>query len=95
MLLSQEGGKSGRPSLNGPLQDHSRPLAEEIQASNPGILAPLYADDVAFDVLEQRSAQFLKLLMERGSDRGISQSWTSHCLLRIFRSRSRRRRGSF
>ena len=46
------------------------PLAEELRAADPGLLSPFYADDVAFDGSELRSAQLLKLLMERGPDRG-------------------------
>ena len=46
------------------------PLAEELRAADPGMLYPFYADDVAFDGLERRSAQLLKLLMKRGMDRG-------------------------
>ena len=46
------------------------PLAEELRAADPGLLSPFYADDVAFDVLAQNSAQLLKLLMKRGTDQG-------------------------
>ena len=46
------------------------PLAEELQAADPGLLYPFYADDAAFDGLAWRSAQLLKLLMRRGPDRG-------------------------
>ena len=46
------------------------PLAEELRAADPGILSPLYADDAVFDGSAQRSAQLLKLLMNRGLDRG-------------------------
>ena len=38
--------------------------------ADPGILSPFYADDEAFDGLAQRSAQLLKLFMERGADWG-------------------------
>ena len=48
------------------------PLAEELQAADPGLLSPFYADDTAFDGSTQRSAQLLKLLMKRGPDRGYS-----------------------
>ena len=44
------------------------PLSEELQAADPGILTPFYADDVAFDRSTRRSAELLKMLMERGSD---------------------------
>ena len=46
------------------------PLVEDPRAADPGLLSPFYADDVAFDGSEQRNAQLLKLLMERGPDRG-------------------------
>ena len=38
------------------------PLAEELQAADPGPLSPFYADDAAFDNLARRSAHFLNLL---------------------------------
>ena len=46
------------------------PLAEELQAADPGILYPFYDDDASFDGLARQSAQLLKLLMKRGTDRG-------------------------
>ena len=46
------------------------PLAEELRAADPGILSPFYANDTSFDGLVRRSAQLLKLLMKRGTDRG-------------------------
>ena len=46
------------------------PLAEELQAADPGLLSPFYADDALFDSLAQRSAHLLKLLMKRGPDQG-------------------------
>ena len=41
-------------------------MAEDPRAKNLVLLSPLYADNAAFDELERRSAQILKLLMERG-----------------------------
>ena len=38
--------------------------------ADPGLLSPFYADDAAFNGLEQQSEQLLKLLMKRGADRG-------------------------
>ena len=35
-----------------------------------GILSPFYADDAVFDGSAQQSAQLLKLIMDRGIDRG-------------------------
>ena len=46
------------------------PLVEELRAADMGILYPLYADDAVFDGSSQRSAQLLKLLMERGQYQG-------------------------
>ena len=46
------------------------PLAEDLQAADPWLLSPFYADDAAFDGLARRSAQLLKLLTKRGTDRG-------------------------
>ena len=46
------------------------PLVEELRAADPGLLLPFYADDEAFDGSARRSAQLLKLLMKRGTDRG-------------------------
>ena len=46
------------------------PLAEELREADPHLLSPFYMDDVAFDGSERRSAQLLKLLMMRGTDRG-------------------------
>ena len=46
------------------------PLAEKLRGADPGLLSPIYADDVAFDVSARRSAQLIKLLMKRGPDRG-------------------------
>ena len=46
------------------------PLAEELQAADPGLLSPFYADNAAFDGSAQRSTQLLKLLMRRGPDQG-------------------------
>ena len=45
------------------------PLAEELLAADPGLLCLFYAGDAAFDGSAQRSAQLLKLLMRRGTDR--------------------------
>ena len=46
------------------------PLAEELRAADQGLLSPFYADDADFDGSARRSAQLLKLLMRRGTDRG-------------------------
>ena len=46
------------------------PMEEEIQSAEMGIIPPFYADNAAFNGSLHRSAQLLKLLMERGPDRG-------------------------
>ena len=46
------------------------PLIEELRSEDPGLLIPLYADDKSFDGLAQRSAQLLKLLMDRKAEQG-------------------------
>ena len=45
-------------------------LAEELCASAPDLLAPLYAHDAAFNGTAYRSARLLKLILERGLARG-------------------------
>ena len=46
------------------------PLAEELRAADMGILSPFYVEDADFSGSARRSAQPLKLLMKRGTDRG-------------------------
>ena len=46
------------------------PLAEEICAEDSGLLTPFFADNAVFDGLERRSTYLLKMLLERGADRG-------------------------
>ena len=45
-------------------------LTEELRAADLGILSPFYAYSEAFDGSARQSAQFSKMLMERGPDRG-------------------------
>ena len=45
-------------------------LAEELRAADSGLLSLFYADNAAFFGLERRISQLLKLLIERGPDRG-------------------------
>ena len=46
------------------------PLYKEIRAADPGLLSPFYANDAAFNGLERRIAQLLKLSMKRGPYQG-------------------------
>ena len=93
-ILSREGVTQGDPLSMVLYGITLVALAEEFRAANPGLLSLFYADDADFDSLAQRSAQLLKLLMRRGSDRDIylsrlspSSSWPS-------RGRRSRRSGS-
>ena len=44
-------------------------LAEDLSVSHPGIIITFYLENAAFDRSAQRSAQILKLLLEREPDR--------------------------
>ena len=46
------------------------PLAEDLLSEDPGLLFQFYADSAVFDGSVRRSAQILKLLMERGAYQG-------------------------
>ena len=46
------------------------PLAKELRTADLGLLSPFNADNATVDGLGRRSAHFLKLLMERGTDQG-------------------------
>ena len=46
------------------------PLIDELRAADPGLLSPFYADDAGFEGSARFSAQLLKLLMKRETDRG-------------------------
>ena len=69
-ILSREGVTQGDPLSMVLYGITLVPLAEELRAADPGLLFPFYADDAAFDGSARRSAQLLKLLMRRGTDRG-------------------------
>ena len=67
-ILSREGFTQGDPIFMVLYGITLVPLAEELQAADPGLLSPFYADGADFDGSAQRSAQLLKLLMKRGPD---------------------------
>ena len=69
-ILSREGVTQGDPLSMVLYSINFFHLAEELGATDPGLLSLFYADNAAFDGLAQRSAQLLKLLIERGPDRG-------------------------
>ena len=46
------------------------PLKEELRGTDTTLLSPFYSNDVAFDGSTQRSAVQLRMLMDRGADRG-------------------------
>ena len=70
-ILSREGVTQGYPLSMVLYGITLVPLTEELRAADLGLLSPIYADDVAFNGSERRSAQLLKLLMRRGAGPGI------------------------
>ena len=46
------------------------PLVENLREADSGILSPFYADNAVFDGSVRRTAQLLKLYMDRGAYRG-------------------------
>ena len=46
------------------------PLTEELQAADLGLLTPFYMENAALEGSVRRSAQLLKLFMERGTYQG-------------------------
>ena len=64
------GFNSGILPLGVIIRDHPRPPVQGAKKGGPRIAIPFYANDVAFNGLERRSAQLLNLLMGRGQDRG-------------------------
>ena len=69
-ILSREGFTQGEPLSMVLYGITLVPLAEDLRAADPGILSPFYVDDAAFDGSARHSVQLLKLLMNRGPDRG-------------------------
>ena len=67
-ILSREGFTQGDPLSMFLYGITLVPLAEDLRSADPGLLSPFYADNAAFNGLEQCSAQLLKLLMKRGPD---------------------------
>ena len=62
-LMRREGVMHGDPLLMALCGITPIPLVKEIQAADPQIITPFYADDAAFDRSARRSAELLKLLM--------------------------------
>ena len=71
-ILSQERVTQGDPLLMVLYGITLIPLSEELISADLGILSPFYADNLAFNGSARRSAQLLKLLMERGPACGTS-----------------------
>ena len=70
IILSREGVTQGDPFSMVLYGITLVPLTEELQAADPGLLSQFYADYAAFNGSARRSAKLLKLLINRGPDRG-------------------------
>ena len=68
-ILSQEGVTQGDPLSMVLCSIDLFPLTEELRAADPRLVSPFYVDDAVFDSSSRKSAQLLKLLMDRGPDR--------------------------
>ena len=71
------------------------PLAEELRATDPVLLSPLYVNDAAFDGLSQRSAQLLRILMKRGPDQGYFPNPAKSLFISDTPGKGRRREENF
>ena len=69
-------------------------LAKDIREADPGLLTPLYLDDAEFYGYERRSAQILKLLIERRVHWGYFPNLTRSLFSQIHRIRRKRQRCS-
>ena len=69
-ILSREGVTQGDPLSMVSYGITLVPISEELRAGDPGLLSPFHVDDAAFNGLAKRSANLLKLLMNRRTDRG-------------------------
>ena len=69
-ILSREGITQGDPLSMVLYGITLVPLANELRAADTGLLLPFYAYDAAFGGFSRQSAQLIKLLMNRGPDRG-------------------------
>ena len=70
-ILSREGVTQGDPLSMVLYGITLVPLAEDLCASDLGLLLPFYADNAAFNGSAQCIAQLLELLMRRGGGPGI------------------------
>ena len=68
-ILSREGVNQGDPLSIVLYGITLAPLAEELREIYQRLISLFYADDADFDGLARRSAQLLKLLTKRGTDR--------------------------
>ena len=80
-ILSREGVNQGDPLSMVLYGITLVPIAKELIVAYPGILSPFYVDDAVFDGLERKSAQLLKLLMERRLDRGYFPEPAKSCFI--------------
>ena len=70
------------------------PLAEKLRAADLVLLSPFYADDEAFNSSTRRSAQLLKMLIERGPDQGYLPKLAKSLFISDTPVRRRRRGGN-
>ena len=70
IIMRREGVRKGDPLYMVLYGITLAPLAEELRASDPDLIAHLYAKDAVFDRPSGRSARLLILLLERGMSRG-------------------------
>ena len=90
-ILSQEGVTQEDPLLMVLYRINIVPLDKELRSADLVLLSLFYADDAAFDSSARQSAHILKLLMERGPERGYFPKTGKSLLSRIPRGKRRRK----
>ena len=70
ILLSQEGVTHCDPLSMVLYGVTLAPLVEDIRAADPTLLSPFYANDAAFHWSARQSSAQLRLVMDRGPNRG-------------------------